>query len=136
MAAAENNGFGADTVAATKCSAALLFCFKVVAIWPVELAVHFVKLLDSRVQLCDRCARLGVMGGKGLLLMLLVLMLLVLMLLLLLLSLVVLALLLEVEFAHLLLMQLGFMILLLGLFTLTFAKAFLEIKSNRMDDLL
>ena len=105
MAATENNCFGADTVAATKCSAALLFRFKVVAI-------HFAKLfLDGRVQLCDRCARLGGMGDEGRLLMLLLL----------LLSLLVFTLLLVLQFTHLLLMQLGLMILLLGLFTLTFA---------------
>ena len=111
----ENDGFSTDTVAATEWGAAWLFPFKVVAIWLVKVTVHFVELLDGRVQFCYIRARLGVMRGDGLLLMLLLL------LLLLLLPLLVPALLLEMQFAHLLLMQLGFMILLLGLLALAFA---------------
>jgi len=110
VAATENDGFSADTIAATEWGAALLFRFKMVAIWLVEIAIHFVEPLDGRVQLCDRCVRLGVMSGDGLWLILLLL-----------LPLLVLALLLEVQFAHLQLVQLGFMILLLRLFAFTFS---------------
>ena len=112
VAATENDGFGADTVAATECSAAVLFRIKGVASRLVEVAIHFVELLDGRVQLCNRCTRLRVVSGDMLLLMLLLL---------LLLPLLVLTLMLELQSAHLLLMQLGFMILLLGLFALTLA---------------
>lgn len=109
----ENDGFSTNTVAATEWGAALLFPFELVAIWLVKVTIHFVELLDGRVELCYIRARLGGMRGDGLLLMLLLL--------LLLLPLLVPALVLEMQFTHLLLMQLSFMILLLGLLALAFA---------------